>query len=94
MDRIPAAGRFRAQMVFSKGRTAFKNKDWDMAEKCYKAVLDRFPDSEAAPEALYYCGVAKYEKTHDASNLAIAKDKLQARYPQSSWAKKASVWGK
>jgi thioredoxin-related protein len=87
-------GDFCAQMVFARGRMAFKNKDWDMAEKCYKAVLDRFPESEAAPEALYYCGVAKYEKTHDASNLSMAKDKLQARYPRSSWAKKASVWGK
>jgi thioredoxin-related protein len=86
-------GDFCAEMLFAEGRAAFKDKGWDRAERCYSSVVDRFPDSEAAPEALYYTGVARYEKTHDASNLADANKKLQAKYPKSSWAKKASVWG-
>lgn len=86
-------GDFCAEMLFAEGRAAFKNKDWDRSEKCYGAVVNRFPDSEVAPEALYYTGVARYEKTHDATNLADANKKLQAKYPRSSWAKKASVWG-
>jgi thioredoxin-related protein len=86
-------GDFCAQMVLAEGRAAFKNKDWDRANKCYNLVVQKYPDSEAAPEALYYSGVARYEKTHDASNLAKTNKELQARYPTSSWAKKASVWG-
>lgn len=87
-------GDFCAEMVFAEGRAAFKNKNWDQAVKCYNAVVEKFPDGEAAPEALYYAGVAMYEKTHDASYLEDAKHKLKAHYPDSSWAKKASVWGK
>lgn len=87
-------GDFCAQLVFARGRAAFKNKDWDKAAKCYNVVLEKFPASEAAPEAVYYAGVAFYEKTRDASHLAKANKELQSRYPQSSWAKKASVWGK
>lgn len=84
---------FCSQLVFAEGRAAFKNKDYDKAVKCYKAVLDKFPDSEIAPEALYYCGVSKYEKTKDPSNLKKTNQELQRRYPNSTWAKKASVWG-
>ena len=87
-------GDFCAQMVFAEGRAGFKNKDWGKAVKCYNAVSDRFPDSEVAPEAMYYAGVAMYEKTHDASHLEDTRRKLTARYPDNSWAKKASVWGK
>ena len=86
-------GDFCAEMLFAEGRAAFKNKDWERAEKCYGAVIDRFPDSEEAPEALYYTGVAGYEKTHDATYLMVANKNLQSKYPRSSWAKKASVWG-
>jgi TolA-binding protein len=71
---------------------AFKNKSWDQAEKCYNVVVEKFPDSEVAPEALYYAGVAMYEKTHQVSYLEDAKFKLKAHYPDSSWVKKASVW--
>lgn len=87
------SGDFCAQLVFAEGRTAFKDKDWDRANKCYNVVVEKYPDSEAAPEAMYYAGVAMYEKTHDASYLADTSKKLQARYPDNSWAKKASVWG-
>jgi thioredoxin-related protein len=86
-------GDFCAQLVFAEGRAAFKNKDWDKANKCYGMVIEKYPESEVAPEAMYYAGVAMYEKTHDASYLEETGKKLKARYPDTSWAKKGSVWG-
>lgn len=86
-------GDFCAEMMFAEGRAAFKNKDWDRAGRCYGAVADKFPDSEKAPEAMYYTGVARYEKSHDATNLEDTRKRLRAKYPDSSWSKKASVWG-
>jgi thioredoxin-related protein len=86
-------GDFCAQLVFAEGRAAFKNKDWDRANKCYNMVIEKYPGSEVAPEAMYYAGVAMYEKTHDASYLEETGKKLKARFPDSSWAKKGSVWG-
>jgi hypothetical protein len=35
-----------------------------------------------------------YEKTHNASYFDEASKKLKARFPDSSWAKKGSAWGK
>jgi thioredoxin-related protein len=85
---------FCAELLFAEGRAAFRSRDWDRADKCFNSVVERFPESDVAPEALYYSGVARYEKTHDASSLAETNKRLQERYPTSSWAKKASVWSK
>ncbi len=87
-------GDFCAELVFAGGRAAFKNKDWDRAKKCYDMVVDKYPGSEVAPEAMYYGGVAMYEKTHDPSHLQDTDRRLKDRFPDSTWAKKASVWGK
>jgi len=75
-------GDFCAEMLFAEGRAAFKNKGWDRAEKCYNAVADRFPDSEKAPEALYYTGVARYERTLDAANLADDEQEAESEVPE------------
>ncbi len=85
---------FCAELLFADGKAALRNKDWDRADKCFSSVVERFPESDVAPEALYYSGVARYEKTHDATRLVETNKMLQARYPRSSWAKKASVWSK
>ncbi len=86
-------GDFCAELVFAEGRAAFKNKEWDRANKCYSLAAEKYPDSGVAPEAMYYAGVAMYEKTHDATYLADTARKMRARFPDSSWTKKASVWG-
>jgi hypothetical protein len=48
---------------------------------------------DVAAEALYWAGVSKYKATNDPSPLRQADRELKERYPESSWAKKASVWG-
>ncbi len=86
-------GDFCAELLFAEGRAAFKDKSWDRANKYYTMVAREYPDTDVAPEAMYYAGVALYEKTHDASYLAETARTMRARFPESSWTKKASVWG-
>ena len=87
-------GDFCAELLFAEGRAAFKNKDWDRAVRCYGSLVEKFPDSEVAPEAMYYTGVAWYEKTRDATYLEDTHKRMAAKYPDNGWTKKASVWGK
>jgi hypothetical protein len=53
-----------------------------------------FPETEAAPQALYWAGVARYKGTKDGKALAETANAFAGRYTDSSWAKKASVWSK
>ena len=50
--------------------------------------------TDAAPEALYWAGVARYKATGDAAALAETAAEFANRYQDSAWAKKASVWSK
>ena len=84
---------FLAQLSLGLAHAAFARSDFAEAERGFRDVVTRYPDSEAAPEALYWAGVAKYKASGDASALRDTYEQFQTRYKDTSWATKASVWG-
>jgi len=54
--------------------------------------VQQFPHTDAAPEALYWAGVARYKATGNAASLNDTARAFTQRYQDSTWAKKASVW--
>jgi hypothetical protein len=85
---------FLAQLSLGLGQSAFARQQYAEAEKHFREVVSQHGGTEAAPEALYWAGVAHYKATNDASALGETAAAFGRQYPQSSWAKKASVWGK
>ncbi len=83
---------FRAQLEMGLARTAFMRKQWADAERRYGRVVERYGDTAAAPEAVYWRGVSRYKTTSDHTALGEVAKELRSRYPQSVWAEKASVW--
>ena len=81
-----------SQLTLGLGHSAFAREQWDEAERRFREVVDRYPKSEAAPEALYWAGVSRYKGKGDAGALAETGREFTRRYQESSWAKKASVW--
>jgi TolA-binding protein len=73
-------------------RVAFMNKEWAEAERRYGAVLDRYPGSKAAPEALYWKGVSHYKATNDHTILGELPRMFKEKYPDSAWALKTLAW--
>jgi hypothetical protein len=84
---------FLAHLTLGLGHSAFARSDFSEAEKWYRQVVEKYPQTESAPEALYWAGVARYKATGDASALSDTAKQFRERYQTSSWAKKASVWG-
>lgn len=80
------------QLELGLGRVAFSREDFAEAEKRFRHVVEEAPTSEAAPEALYWAGVARYKATDDAGALAETAAAFHDHYQDSTWAKKASVW--
>ena len=80
------------QLMLGRAQIAFGQEQWDDAERRFREIVDKFPDSDAAPEALYWAGVAPYKATHDPSSLAATAKAFKARYQTTSWAKKAAIW--
>jgi TolA-binding protein len=85
---------FLAQLSLGLGHAAFQRQDWKDAERRFREVVERYPDGEAAAEALYWAGVASYKGSNDAAALGETAQAFAERYTDTSWAKKASVWAK
>lgn len=83
---------FLAQLELGLGHSAFKRGEWDEAQQWFQQVVDDHPDADAAPEAQYWLGVSRYKKSGDAAELAQTAKRMDEKYPDTVWAKKASVW--
>ena len=79
--------------MLGRAQIAFAHQKWDEAEKLFRTIVDQLPNSDAAPEALYWAGVAPYKATHNPASLKATGQAFKERYKDSSWAKKASIWG-
>jgi TolA-binding protein len=83
---------FRAQLEMALGRVAFMRKDWAEAEKRYAGVIERYPDSKFAPEAVYWRGVSHYKATNDHAALGDVAETFRNKYQDSVWAEKSLPW--
>ncbi len=83
---------FRPALEMGLGRVAFMSKKWDVTERQYAAVAERYPDSAVAPEAIYWRGVSHYKGTNDHIVLGETAQQLRQKFPNSIWTMKASVW--
>lgn len=84
---------FLSQLALGLAKAAFARNDYAAAERLYRDVLERYPGTDAAPEAQYWTGVSKYRATNDPAALKATGDAFRQQYQDSTWAKKASVWG-
>jgi tetratricopeptide (TPR) repeat protein len=88
---VPAPS-FASQLLLGLGHAAFAAHRFDESEKCFRQVLEKYPDVPEAPEAVYWAGVSKYKATGDGSALKATAQRLADSYQDSPWATKASVW--
>jgi len=83
---------FLAQMMLGRAHIDFKQGKWAEAEKRFREVVEKLPNTDAAPEALYWAGVSRYKATNDSAALKETAKAFTQRYKESSWAKKTTVW--
>ena len=84
---------FLGQLYLGLAHAAFHHRDFADAERRFREVVERHPDSEAGAEALYWAGVSRYKATGDGAALGDTAKAFRERFQSTSWAKKASVWG-
>ena len=82
---------FLAQLRLGLAHAARLTGNFSDAEKRYRELSEG--KDEVAAESLYWAGVSKYKGTNDGSALGETAKAFKERFTDSSWAKKASVWG-
>jgi TolA-binding protein len=81
-----------AQLQVGLAKSAFQKGRYEEAEKRFAAAYESYPKSGVAPEAAYWKGVAAYKATNKPEHLAETGRVLAEKYPNTDWARKASVW--
>ena len=79
-------------MQLGLGHAQFGNNNFQDAERQFRDVVEKTPNTEAAAEALYWAGVSRYKASNDAGALKATAQAFKDRYSNSSWAKRASIW--
>jgi len=83
---------FLAQLMLGLGHSAFASGRFAEARRWFDQALERYPRTDAAPEAQYWSGVAVYKETGDNAALVATAERFKKRYSDTTWAKKSSVW--
>ena len=87
MPRDPGAVRTAdpADSLYRLARAALTDGDFKRAATLFAAVADRYPDSEFAPDALYYRAYALYRSgtTRELELAMQSLDRQAARYPKA-----------
>ena len=84
---------FLPQLHLGLAQTAFKSGKFQDAETGFRTIVEKFPKTDAAPEAMYWAGVSRYKGANDASALGETAKAFKERDTDTPWAKKASIWG-
>ena len=84
---------FSSQLELGLAKAAFSAGRFDESERLFEDVLRKYPATDAAPEAQYWAGVSRYKSSGNASDLVAIRERFRTNYADSTWAKKASVWG-
>lgn len=83
---------FLAQLQLGIAKEAFSDTKFEEARKGFAAVGRLYPETSAAAEGIYWAGVSAYRDTGKNGSLSQCAIVLKEKYPESDWAKKASVW--
>ena len=83
---------FGAYLELGLARVVFMRKQWSEAERRYADVAERYSNTSAAPQAMYWKGASRYKATSDHSALRQVASDLEEKYPGDLWTLKASVW--
>ena len=74
-------------------RISFHGGEFAKAAGLFDQVSQQYPQSHAAPEAIWYRGISNMKVDGNPAGLKATRLLLQEKYPQSIWAEKASAWG-
>jgi len=79
-------------LLLGKAKIDFDHEDFSNALLTLGNLLQGYPKSAAAPEAIFLRGVCGYKNAHNPKALKEAYERLAKDYPDSEWTKRASPY--
>ena len=76
-------------LLLGIGKSYFETDQFNEAIGSLEKLLEEYPESGSAPEAIFLRGVCRYKSTQNPEPLKAAYEQLTAEYPSSEWTKRA-----
>lgn len=76
-------------LLLGIAKSYFETDRFAEALENLERLLDGYPKSDAAAEAIYLRGVSRYKSTNDPKPLKEAYEQLATDYPSSEWTRRA-----
>lgn len=76
-------------LLLGIGKTALDRGQHNEAVLQLNTLLNGYPKSVVAPEAVYLRGVSRYKSSQSATALKDIYQQLSAEYPESEWTRRA-----
>jgi hypothetical protein len=83
---------FQAQLALGVAKAAFGRRQFEVALHAFERLAADSPNTDAAPEAVYWATASAFKVTGDGEYLQKGAEELSRRFPHSIWSKKAIVW--
>jgi TolA-binding protein len=80
---------FIPTMLLGVAKMHFDLRKFDQAVLALEKIINLYPWSFVAPEAVYFHGVCGYKTTHEARPLKKAYEHIAKEYPHSEWVRRA-----
>jgi hypothetical protein len=79
---------FLPALILMKAKVRFAHARFDESLFLFDQIIEDYPDSFSAPEAIYLGAVSLYRIEKDARILKEAWQDMKARFPDSEWAQR------
>ena len=79
-------------LLLGIGKAHFDSDEFDGALASFDRIVEKYPKSDSAAEAVYLQGVSRYKKTKKPDALKQAQQQLARDYAGSQWATRASAY--
>ena len=80
-------------LLLGMAKVNFDRDSLGQADGDVEKIINSYPQSAAAPEAIYLRGVIQYKETHNPQPLKEAFEKLRREHPTNEWSKRAMPYG-
>lgn len=81
-----------ANLTLGIAKCHFDRDNFNEALPLLESITENHPKSEAAAEAIYLSGVAKFKTSHEAAPLKEAYEMLVKKFPDNQWTHRAEPY--
>ncbi|MDY6971346.1 MAG: tetratricopeptide repeat protein [Thermodesulfobacteriota bacterium] len=81
-----------ARIILDGAKAELNLGNYELALKCFEEVVEKYRETFAVPEAIFYLAVARFLPGHNPKVLKEGLERLRKEFPESEWTLRAKPY--